>query len=148
MAFEIRPAERRDFDNWMALRQAVYTGLDDSFHLEEVELYHADKEKQCLLAFNESGEVAGMIELSLRNVVDGCLTSPVGYVEGIYVCPAFRGRGLASQLLLRGEAWCLEKGCQEIATDAELDNEEAQAFHRRMGFEETYRVVEFRKNLQ
>lgn len=88
-----------------------------------------------------------MIEVSLRNVVDGCPTSPVGYVEGIYIDPEHRGSGLARQLLEQAEDWCRSKGCTEIATDAELDNQDAQRFHERMGFEETYRIVEYRKKL-
>ena len=63
-----------------------------------------------------------MIEVSLRNVVDGCLTSPVGYIEGIVVLPSHRSRGVAKELLEVGEDWCRARGCTEIATDAGLDN--------------------------
>jgi ribosomal protein S18 acetylase RimI-like enzyme len=34
-----------------------------------------------------------------------------------------------------------------VATDAELDNTEAQEFFRRIGFDETWRIVEFKKAL-
>jgi hypothetical protein len=34
-----------------------------------------------------------------------------------------------------------------IATDAELGNLEAQAFHEQMGFRESYRIVKYRKPL-
>jgi aminoglycoside 6'-N-acetyltransferase I len=88
-----------------------------------------------------------MIEVSLRNVVDGCLTSPVGYIEGVYIDPTQRGAGLSRRLLQYAEEWCRSMGCTEIATDAEFENEEAQRFHEHMGFEETYRIVEYRKKL-
>ena len=42
----------------------------------------------------------------------------------------------------------LQKGCTEVATDAEIHNLEAMAFHRKMGFIETYRIVQFRKELK
>ena len=58
-----------------------------------------------------------------------------------------RGNGISRLLLRHAEEWCRTNGCREIATDAELDNEKAQQFHRRMGFVETYRIVEFRKSL-
>ena len=61
--------------------------------------------------------------------------------------PAHRGCGVSRQLLQHGEQWCRSKGCTEIATDAELDNTAAQRFHEHMGFEETFRVVEYRKSL-
>lgn len=147
MDFEIRPVQREEFDDWLRLRDAVYTGIDHSFHQREIELYFADPSKQCLLAFTPDDNACGLIELSLRNVVDGCLSSPVGYVEGVYVDPKFRGKGLSRRLVQHAEQWCREQGCTEMATDAELSNTEAQQFHRHMGFQETYRIVEFRKGL-
>lgn len=52
-----------------------------------MEIYFTDEDKTYLLACDEAGSVYGRVELSLRNVVDGCLSSPVGYVEGIFVDP-------------------------------------------------------------
>ena len=42
-------------------------------------------------------------------------------------------------------AWAQAQGCDELASDALLDNETSQAMHRALGFEETERVVFFRK---
>lgn len=147
MTTTILPVQRGQFSEWLRLREAVYTGIDRDFHRQEMELFFADHGKLCLLAMTESGAAGGMIEVSLRNVVDGCLSSPVGYVEGIFVDPAHRGTGLSRRLLSAAEEWCRERGCREIATDAELDNISAQTFHEQMGFEETYRIVEYRKRL-
>lgn len=110
-------------------------------------MFLEDDTKECFLGVTESGDVRGLVEVSLRTVVDGCLTSPVGYIEGIYVDPESRGCGMSRRLLERAEAWCRRRGCTEIGTDAELDNEAAQRFHEHMGFEETYRIVEYRKPL-
>jgi aminoglycoside 6'-N-acetyltransferase I len=148
MTIAISPVQRHQFDDWLALRDAVYTGLDREFHRQEMEQISSDRQMQCLLAVAGSGEVCGMIELSLRNVVDGCLTSPVGYVEGLYVTPRFRGTGISRRLLESAEAWFRGQGCREMATDAELGNEAAQQFHRHMGFQETYRIVEYRRPLE
>lgn len=123
----------------------MYTGLDRAFHQQEMEIYFRDPDKTCLVACTGEGTVCGIIELSLRNVVDGCRTSPVGYIEGIYVEPAHRRQGVARLLMEHAVAWCRTHGCRELATDAELDDEAAQRFHRHMGFEETYRIVEYRK---
>ncbi len=133
---------------WMRLRNAVYSGIDPAFHEQEIDQFLRDDTKECFLAVGANGDACGMVEVSLRNVVDGCLSSPVGYVEGIYVDPEHRRSGLARRLLEHAEAWCQSKGCTEIATDAELDNRDAQQFHERMGFEETYRIVEYRKPLR
>jgi aminoglycoside 6'-N-acetyltransferase I len=145
--FTTSNVQRDQFADWLRLRQAVYSGIDEEFHLREMDRYLADDDKACLVAYDGRSRVCGMVEVSLRNIVDGCLTSPVGYIEGIYVQPSVRGCGIARSLVREAEAWCRSKGCREIATDAELQNEDAQRFHRHMGFEETYRVVEFRKRL-
>ncbi len=145
---QIRPVQREQFGGWLRLRMAVYSGVEQVFHEQEMELFFGDESKECFLAAASSGEAYAMIEVSLRNVVDGCLSSPVGYIEGIYVDPSRRGLGLSRRLLREGEQWCRSQGCTEIATDAELDNQDAQQFHAHMGFEETYRIVEFRKSLE
>ncbi|MBT8399317.1 MAG: GNAT family N-acetyltransferase [Rhodothermia bacterium] len=135
------------FEIWRRLRSLVYEDLDAEFDQLEMKTYYEADDKECFLAIVDEVEVCGMIEVSLRNVVDGCSTSPVGYIEGIVVLPARRGRGIARALLAKGEEWCRSKGCAEVATDAELDNVSAQRFHESMGFQETYRVVEYRKDL-
>ncbi len=147
MAISVSEVQRHQFDPWLRCRDATYTGLDRAFHQQEMEVYFNDPDKTCLLASDEARAVCGMVEVSLRNVVDGCLTSPVGYVEGIFVEPSHRGLGIGRLLMQHAEAWCRRKGCREIATDAELDHLEAQRFHQRMGFQETYRIVEYRKSL-
>ncbi len=147
MPIAVAKVRRDQFNEWLRLRDSVYTGLDRVFHQQEMELYFNAQDKTCLLACDDDGSVCGMVELSLRNVVDGCLSSPVGYVEGIFVHPSYRGTAIARQLIQHAEAWCRSKGCREIATDAELDHEDAQRFHQHMGFQETYRIVEYRKTL-
>ena len=82
-----------------------------------------------------------------RDYVEGTSTSPVGYLEGIYVEPGFRRRGLARALLNACEAWARERGCAEFGSDCELDNEESAAFHARMGFAEVNRIRCFCKRL-
>ena len=76
------------------------------------------------------------------------MTSPVGFIEGIYVQPEFRGRGLGARLVGVATEWSKQAGCTEMATDAEIENTDAQSFHKRMGFVETYRIVEFKKTIE
>ena len=89
---------------------------------------------------------AGFAEAALRNdYVSGCQTSPVAFLEGIYVKPAFRGRGVARKLVGAIEAWARSRGCTEFASDAAIDNTASHAMHNALGFVETQRVVYFRK---
>ena len=139
---------RGRFPDWKRLRESVYEGLEESFHDEEMEILFSSSEAASFLGLSDNGEVIGMLELSLRNFVDGCLGGPVGYVEGIYLTPDHRGQGLGRELLEFAAEWCRSKGCREMAADSELDNVNAQQFLAGNGFEETYRVVEFKKPLR
>ena len=101
----------------------------------------------CFLAC-EAGVPAGFAQCQLRHdYVEGTKASPVGYLEGIFVQPAFRHRGLANQLLGACEVWAREKGCTEFASDCELGNDASLNFHLSMGFAEANRIVCFTKKL-
>ncbi|KIT17812.1 Aminoglycoside N(6')-acetyltransferase type 1 [Jannaschia aquimarina] len=82
-----------------------------------------------------------------RDHVNGCETSPVAFLEGIYVAPDHRREGVGALLLDAVRAWARERGCTELASDAHIDNIASHAFHRTLGFEETVRVVCFRTKL-
>jgi aminoglycoside 6'-N-acetyltransferase I len=79
--------------------------------------------------------------------VNGCETSPVAFLEGIYVEPWARRQGVAKELVAEVERWAFARGCQEFASDALLDDTDSHGMHVALGFEETERVVYFRKGL-
>lgn len=104
--------------------------------------------EDCLLYQTDQGHYVAWIQLSLRHdYVEGSSTSPVAYIEGIYVNPEYRRSGLASKLIEAGEKWALEKGCSELASDCELENELSIQFHSGYGFKEANRLVCFIKSL-
>jgi len=41
----------------------------------------------------------GFVEVSLRPYAEGCDTRPVGYLEGGYVAPEWRGQGIGRALV-------------------------------------------------
>ncbi|MCL2396791.1 MAG: GNAT family N-acetyltransferase [Defluviitaleaceae bacterium] len=93
-------------------------------------------------------EAVAFVSLSLRHdYVEGTETSPVGYLEGIYVKPDFRRRGIAGELVLFAQQWSTSRGCSEFASDCELDNEESRLFHGRLGFKEANRIICFTMEL-
>lgn len=99
------------------------------------------------LAYQEELPV-GFAQCQLRHdYVEGTETSPVGYLEGIYVKKAAREHGFASQLMKSCEAWARTAGCMEFASDCEIDNAESLAFHLKLGFHEANRIICFAKQL-
>ena len=96
----------------------------------------------------ENDEPRGFALCQLRHdYVEGTKTSPVGYLEGIYVRNELRGRGGAKALLKACESWAASWGCTEFASDCELTNDTSLAFHLAVGFEEANRIICFRKTL-
>ena len=90
----------------------------------------------------EEGEAAAFLSLSLRSdYVEGTESSPVGYVEGLYVRPEFRRRRIAEKMIVFAKEWCEKYGCTELASDCNLENKASQAFHNFVGFTEANRIV-------
>ncbi len=87
-------------------------------------------------------------QCSLRNdYVEGTDSSPVGYLEGVFVKEEYRNKGYAKELLLTCEKWAKDMGCSEFASDCELTNENSLKFHLSAGFDEVNRIICFRKNI-
>jgi aminoglycoside 6'-N-acetyltransferase I len=101
-----------------------------------------------LVACDASDRPIGFVEAGLRSHADGCHVShPVGFVEGWFVDPGWRGQGVGAALIVAAEAWAREQGCREMASDALINNEESIAAHQALGFEVVDRCVHFRKAL-
>ena len=133
----------------MRLRHALWPDGTLEEHSRDAERFLAgDRHEpaEVLIAFDDDRAV-GFVELSIRNIVDGCHTDRVGYLEGWYVIPEARRQGIGAALVAAGQRWAKARGCLEFASDAELDNEASQRAHVALGFRETGRSVNFRKDL-
>jgi aminoglycoside 6'-N-acetyltransferase I len=132
---------------WLALRLALWPNVPEAQHLSEM----ADELARGLyvrLAVTDSGAAVGLVEASKRaDYVNGTNSSPVAFLEGLYVEPGHRRKGVARALVDSVVKWASTQGCEELASDCLLDNTDAHAAHRALGFEETERVVYFRRAL-
>ncbi len=90
----------------------------------------------------------GFAQCQLRyDYVEGTKSSPVGYLEGIFVKEDYRSKGYAKELLAECETWAKENGCHEFASDCEIDNISSFHFHKAMNFTEANRIICFTKGL-
>ncbi len=104
-------------------------------------------EAACFLAFADESPI-GFAQCQLRHdYVEGCKTSPVGFLEGIFVDEGHRHSGVARALLHACEDWARSVGCSEFASDCEIDNQASLAWHLHAGFEEVNRTICFAKKL-
>jgi aminoglycoside 6'-N-acetyltransferase I len=94
-----------------------------------------------------AGKLVGFLELGHRAYAPGCESTPVPFVEGWYVEPNARGRGVGRALILAAESWARTAGHHELASDAEAENADGVGAHGALGFETVERLVCFRKGL-
>jgi len=69
----------------------------------------------------------------------------VGYLEGWWVDPEHRRRGVGIALLEASEQWARDHGATEFGSDAHADNEISRAAHGAAGFAEKRAVLRFHK---
>ncbi len=101
-----------------------------------------------LFLAESDGVVVGLAHCQLRHdYVEGTDSSPVGYLEGIFVRDDHRHQGVARALVAACENWAREMGCVEFASDCELTNTMSLQFHLSIGFEEANRNIHFTKRL-
>ena len=76
------------------------------------------------------------------------MSGPVGYIEGWWVDADLRRSGIGAILVSAAETWASSLGLTEMASDAEMTNEESHAAHQALGYKEAERIVCFFKQLQ
>jgi len=141
----IRRLGLADRTAWAALRHALWP-----YHpLEELDGELDQMLEGDFAGFGafEDGAPIGFAEVSQRAYGDGCDTAPVAWLEGIFVMPRYRQRGVGKLLVAAVEDWGRSRGLSELGSDAALDNLTSRLSHVLWGFDETERVVMFRKTL-
>ncbi len=146
----IRPIEKGEAATWAALRARLWPDADSAELGEEAQAFLNGLNLPTIAAAFFAVEEAvalGFVELAVRPFADGCESRPVPHVEGWYVEPFARGRGVGKALMGAAESWARQRGFTELASDSAVENEGSLAAHLRCGFSETERLVKFRKLL-
>ncbi|MBO4830945.1 MAG: GNAT family N-acetyltransferase [Oscillospiraceae bacterium] len=143
----IKRAKAEDAGMLAALAIQMWKDNDPEELAEEFRRLTADEDAACFLKYTDGRPVA-FAQCQLRHdYVEGTDSSPVGYLEGVFVSEGYRRKGYAAELLKECEKWASEKGCTEFASDCELCNAESLGFHTAAGFREVNRIICFRKEL-
>jgi aminoglycoside 6'-N-acetyltransferase I len=142
----VRPVERKDAAAWLSLRRALWP---EGEHEAEIEEFFAGRstEPLAVLIAEDAERPLGFAELSIRSHADGCRTNRIGYLEGWYVAPAARRRGVGRALVRAGEDWARSRGCTEFASDTRPDNAVSIAAHKALAFADAGQLQCFRKDL-
>ena len=145
----VRPVAPADAAAWVRMRQALWPEETDGEHAREIEAFFGGRlpEPSAVLVAESGGSLAGVVELSIRPDAEGCRTNRVAYLEGWYVEPSGRRRGIGRALGAAALEWGRAQGCVEFGSDALADNEVSTLAHRALGFEEVDVIRVFRKDL-
>ena len=143
----IRKAEKKDLSILVELASRLWPHhTAEEMRLDMAEIM-GEPGAAFFLAYAEETAI-GFAQCQLRHdYVEGTASSPVGYLEGIYVVDGYRKQGIARALLSACESWAKSRGCTEFASDCELSNTESLRFHLNVGFEEANRIICFTRRI-
>ena len=147
MTFEIRRANADDKPEWLRMRLLLWPEQEAADLLAEMDRVLSDDQMPVFVLQRSGGGLAGFIETGTRKYADGCLTAPVGYIEGWYIDEDLRGQGWGHKLVRAAEDWARSQGMKEMASDTWLENEVSIKAHLAMGYEEVERLIHFAKTL-
>jgi aminoglycoside 6'-N-acetyltransferase I len=143
----IRTYHEGDRPEWLRMRRLLWDDCPDEQQIQEMdEILKSQIEKVFFAVRPESG-LCGFLEAALRSRANGCDSTPVGYIEGWYVDPDVRLKGIGRMLVQAAEVWARSNGCRQMASDAELWNSVSHQAHGALGYHETARLVLFKKDL-
>lgn len=143
----IKKAEKEDLESVVNLAVLLWDSSSVKELTEEfIDAFSMD-ENVIFLKYEDDIPI-GFAQCQLRHdYVEGTESSPVGYLEGIYIKDEFRNKGYAKELLTECESWAKSKECSEFASDCEMDNINSFLFHKAMHFTEANRIICFTKKL-
>lgn len=146
----VREAVAADAESWLRMRHALWPDGSEEEHRAEIAARlegRSPEPEGVLVAETEAGRLVGLAELSVRPCAEGCRASRVAYLEGWFVAPDARRRGVGRALVVAAEAWGRSRGCTEMASDTVPANRVSAAAHRALGFADAGMVLCFRKDL-
>jgi aminoglycoside 6'-N-acetyltransferase I len=144
-----RRVTHADFEEWLRLGLKLWPDATERDLRRTFRGILRSRKETAILCRFPGGSPVGFANVSLRtDYVEGSDSSPVGYLEGIFVESNYRGRGIGKRLAREAEEWARKKGCREMGSDAELTNTKSHAFHRAIGFREANRIVSYIKKIR
>lgn len=143
----VRPVREADFPAWAAMRHRLWDDFDPAQLEAELAGLETLRTPFAILVAEAGSGLVGFAEVAVRSVAEGAPPGPTAYLEGIWVDPDHRRRGIARALLAAAEDWARQRGLAHLGSDALLDNALSHRWHRAAGFAEVERLVVFGKTL-
>lgn len=129
------------------MRGALWPGSLLDHEAETRQHFESAEEVPVVFVAEADGRLVGFLELDRRKYAPGCTSSPVPFIEGWYVEPAYQRQGIGRALVEAAESWARAAGHHEIASDTEIENADSIEAHVALGYQEVERAIYFRRSL-
>lgn len=146
MDVTIREMRAADTALWLTMYRKLWPQHSDEALTAEMQRILKSSKRSAFVAEHE-GQAVGFAEYALRDYANGCHSQPVPFLEGVWVSDSYRSKGIARALVQYLEAKARMAGFTEFGSDVELSNYQSQLMHERLGFEQTEKVIYYRKAL-
>jgi len=148
MMHKIKKAKDQHIEKITQLAHLLWPEENINTLKKEMNHFHRDSTSELFIC-EETKEIIGFAHVQLRyDYVEGTVSTPVGYLEGIYVREAYRKQGIGKQLVEVCEDWSRFMDATEFASDVELVNQKSADFHDSIGFKEVNRIICYTKQLK
>jgi len=131
---------------WLGMYRKLFPDNSDDALLAEIDRIFKSGKRSAYVAQVDERPV-GFAEYALRDYANGCHSQPVPFLEGIWIDADYRGQGIAKALVSYLEQLARMAGFTEFGSDVELSNYPSQLMHERLGFQQTEKVIFYRKIL-
>jgi aminoglycoside 6'-N-acetyltransferase I len=117
--FKVRPALQQDAEVWLNLRCELWPEGAEDHESEIAEFFKGSLREPLavLVAVDAGGDIVGFAELSIRRDVPSLEGLDTGFIEGLYVTPKARLRGIARALIRASRDWARNENCLGLASD-------------------------------
>ncbi|AOM41418.1 GNAT family N-acetyltransferase [Xenorhabdus hominickii] len=147
MSIIIRKMDKSDRIIWADMRLRLWDSHSQDEHLSEIDKLLISNNNVSYIAFMDENLPVGFAEVSMREYANGCTGQPVPFLEGIWVNSTHRRKGIGQALVNKISSELINKGFYELCSDAEIRNKQSHQAHENWGFDETERVICYRKKL-
>jgi ribosomal protein S18 acetylase RimI-like enzyme len=144
----IRPARAEEFDRVAVLRGKMASEMgrtwDDDhpdWRLHFAKYWRAKQnagETQCFVAECDGAIVASVLASLCDEYRRTALGETRGYVNGLYVPPELRRRGIGRDLMAAALGWLRERGCESVRLHA---SDAGRPLYAALGFKESDEMV-------
>lgn len=138
---------KQDAYNVAKLACKLWKGSDYDELKSEFEAISSRKNEIVFTAYVDEKMIAFAHCGIRKEYVEGTKSSPVAYLEAIYVEKEYRKTGIATKLIRCCENWAKNKGLTEFASDCDINNANSRSLHKNCGFNEASTLVHYVKEI-